>query len=287
MDEQSPAIKVVIQGQEVAGAIVDGGSGVNVINKTTCDRLGIRKWDACPFWLRMADTSTVRPLGLIRHLDVIVGGYTFQISVVVLQLDAVGAYPLLLGRPWLKTANIKQNWNKNVLTFRKGKSKIRVSTKEKITTSRQCLPIHAEAVNMMEGLDETEEKHYFNDNPKIIPLFEVDIVHALTPYVEEEPDTVPVDEQTLKEIRLQQEACEKEMLVSQRVQASSLEELNLADNDPEQRMTLMFKEMQTDKKIQLKELLRQYKDVFAWSFEGMKGLIYTRMQGQCSKGCIG
>ena len=84
MDEQSPRIKVVIQGQEVVGAIVDGGSGVNVINKTTCDRLGIRKWDACPFWLRMADTSTVRLLGLIRHLDVIDGGYTFQISVVVL-----------------------------------------------------------------------------------------------------------------------------------------------------------------------------------------------------------
>ena len=103
-------------------------------------------------------------------------------------------------------ANIKQNWNKNVLTFRKGKSKIRVSTKEKITTSRQCLPIHAEAVNMMEGLDEIEEKQYFNDNAKIIPLFEVDIVQALTPYVEEQPDTVPVDEQTLKEIRLQQEA---------------------------------------------------------------------------------
>ena len=68
-----------------------------------------------------------------------------------------------------------------MLTFRKGKSKLRVSTKEKITTSRQCLSIHAEAMNMMEGLDETEEKHYFNDNPKIIPLFEVDIVHALTP----------------------------------------------------------------------------------------------------------
>ena len=177
----------------------------------------------------LADTSTIRPLGLIRHLDVIIGGYTFQISAVVLQLDSVGAYPLLLGRPWLKTANIKQNWNKNVLTFRKGKSKIRVSTKEKITTSRQCIPIHAEAINMMEGLDEIEEKQYFNDNPKIIPLFEVDMVQALTPYVEEQSNTVPIDEQTLKEIRLQQEACEKEMLVSQRVQASSLEELNLAE----------------------------------------------------------
>ena len=103
----------------------------------------------------MADTSTVRPLGLIRQLDVIIGGYTFQISAIVLQLDLVGAYPLFLGRPWLKIANIKQNWNKNVLTFRKDKSKIRVSTKEKIMTSRQCLPIHAEVVNMMEGLDET------------------------------------------------------------------------------------------------------------------------------------
>ena len=44
-----------------------------------------------------------------------------------------------------------------MLTFQKGKSKFRVSTKEKITTTRQWLPIHAEAMNMMEGLDETEE----------------------------------------------------------------------------------------------------------------------------------
>ena len=97
MDEKSPTIKVVIQGQEVAGAIVDGGSGVNVINKITCDRLGIKKWDACPFWLRMADTSTIQPLGLIRQLDVVVRGYTFQISTIVLHLDATGAYPLMLG----------------------------------------------------------------------------------------------------------------------------------------------------------------------------------------------
>ena len=59
MDEQNPTIKVVIQGQEVVGAFLDVGSGVNVINKTTCDRLGIRKWDACSFWLRMANMSTI------------------------------------------------------------------------------------------------------------------------------------------------------------------------------------------------------------------------------------
>ena len=43
MDEQSRSIKGIIWGQEVATTIVDGGLGVNVINKITCDNLGITK----------------------------------------------------------------------------------------------------------------------------------------------------------------------------------------------------------------------------------------------------
>ena len=57
MYEQSPSIKVIIQGQEVPRSIVNGDSCMKAINKLTCDRLGI-KWETCPFWLRMADTST-------------------------------------------------------------------------------------------------------------------------------------------------------------------------------------------------------------------------------------
>ena len=57
----------------------------------------------------MADTNTVRPIGLLCQLDVVLGGHSFQISAVILHLEAPGAYTLLLGRPWLKTANIKQN----------------------------------------------------------------------------------------------------------------------------------------------------------------------------------
>ena len=93
----------------MSGNIVDGGSRVNVIKKITCDRLDIIAWEAFPFWLRMAesDTSTVRPIGSIRQLDIVIGGHTFQISAVILHLEAQGAYPLLLGRPWLQTANGK------------------------------------------------------------------------------------------------------------------------------------------------------------------------------------
>ena len=54
---------------------------------------------------------------------------------------------------------------------------------------------------------------------------------------------------------LQQEAMERDIEVSQRVHASTLEELNLADNITEQRKVLIAKEMQSDKKSELKELL--------------------------------
>ena len=75
---------VIVKGKEITGIIIDGGSGVNVISKRTSDTLGIRDWELCPFWLRMADTSLVRLTGLIRDLDVTIGGHAFQISTVVL-----------------------------------------------------------------------------------------------------------------------------------------------------------------------------------------------------------
>ena len=43
---------------------------------------------------------------------------------------------------------------------------------------------------MMEGLDEVEEDQYFEDNPKIIPLFEVNILQMLTTYIEDKGDEI-------------------------------------------------------------------------------------------------
>ena len=82
---------------------------------------------------------------------------------------------------------------------------------------------------MMEGLDEAEENNYFNDNPKITSFFEVDILQALTSYVDTQSDIL-IDDQTMKEILLQEEDTEKEMKVSQKIQNSALEEVNLVDD---------------------------------------------------------
>ena len=113
----------------------------------------------------MADTRSVRPLGLIRKLQIVVSGHHFEISTAVLALDAPRAYPILLGKPWLWFANIKQNWQHNYISFRRGRSKVRVPTQETSASTKAIMPLYAEEINMLEGLEDTELEAYLDENP--------------------------------------------------------------------------------------------------------------------------
>ena len=68
---------------------------------------------------------------------------------------------------------------------------------------------------MMECLDDGEVNQYFEEDPKIIPLFEIDIVDIITPYISngEKDDSSdmeePLDNKTLRDLCLQQEAMER------------------------------------------------------------------------------
>ena len=106
-----------------------------------------------------------------------------------MQLNVQGPYPLLLGRPWLRTTHIKQNWQKNIITFRRRKTKVRVATQQRAVTSKEATPLYAESINMLEGLPDEEIDRYMEEHPKIVPLFEVDITAIVGPYITTpEPD---------------------------------------------------------------------------------------------------
>ena len=40
---------------------------------------GITNWEVCSFWLGIEDNQSVRPLGLLRKLKIVIGGTTFKI----------------------------------------------------------------------------------------------------------------------------------------------------------------------------------------------------------------
>jgi hypothetical protein len=110
MDYECPSMEAIVGGQKIAGILMDGGSGVNVISMATCRQLGITKWEPCKFWLRMANGSSVRPIGIILDLEMVVQGHMFTISVVIMDLPHQDAYPILLGRLWLRSARMKHDW---------------------------------------------------------------------------------------------------------------------------------------------------------------------------------
>ena len=61
------------------------------------------------------------------------------------------------------------------------------------------------------------------------------------------------------------------MAVSQRVKASQLEEVNLGTTE-EARPVHIAKEMTPENKTAMITLLKEFRDVFAWSYEDMRGL---------------
>ena len=89
-------------------------------------------------------------------------------------------------------------------------------------------PLYAKSINMLDGLANDEVNRYLDEHPKIVPLFEVDIIEAVSPYVTYRGKELDEPKQELiREMRQAQESLEGEMAVSQKVKAFQLEEVDL------------------------------------------------------------
>ena len=79
------------------------------------------------------------------------------------------------------------------------------------------------------------------------------------------------DKEAIRELQQAQEALEKELAVSQCIKASQLEEVNLGTAE-DARPVHIAKEMTLERKTTMITLLKEFWDIFAWSYEDMRGL---------------
>ena len=188
------------------------------------------------------------------------------ISAVVLRLEAPGTYPMLLRRPWLRTANIKEHWQRNMISFRRRKTKVHIITEERLTTPHNTTPLYAEGVHMLDGLADEEVDDFLEDHPTIIPLFEINAISAVGTPPDEEvtKDSLPQDKPnptTMAELRHARDAFERELAISQRVKASMLESLNLSfDENP--RTLQITNNLLADERPAVIHMLTDYQNVF-------------------------
>ena len=60
---------------------------------------------------------------------------------------------------------------------------MRVPIQQWAGTTKQITLLYAERINMLDGLSNDEVDQYLEEHPKIVSLFEVEVVEVITPYV--------------------------------------------------------------------------------------------------------
>ena len=108
-DLGSPTISIVVGNSKLGHTLVDLGASVNLLPYSVYVDLGLGELEPTNITLQLADRSVKNPRGIVKHVLVQVDKFYFPMDFVVLDTQPVvkqgTQFPVILGRPFLATAN--------------------------------------------------------------------------------------------------------------------------------------------------------------------------------------
>ena len=122
-DPGSPTISVNIGGTCIDKALLDLGASVNLLPYSVYKQLGLGELRPTNITLSLADRSVKIPKGIVEDVLVKVDKFYYLVDFVVLDTEPIASgpnhVPIILGRPFLATANAIINCRNGVmqLTF--------------------------------------------------------------------------------------------------------------------------------------------------------------------------
>ena len=122
-DPGSPTISVNIGGNCIDKSLLDLGASVNLIPYSVYKQLGLGELKPTNITLSLADRSVKIPKGIVKDVLVKIHKFHYPVDFVVLDTEPIASepnhVPIILGRPFLATANAIINCRNGVmqLTF--------------------------------------------------------------------------------------------------------------------------------------------------------------------------
>ena len=122
-DPGSPTIAVNISGTCIDKSLLDLGASVNLLPYSVYKQLGLGELKPTNITLSLADRSVKIPKGIVEDVLVKIDKFYYPVDFVVLDTEPIGNepnhVPIILGRPFLATANAIINCRNGVmqLTF--------------------------------------------------------------------------------------------------------------------------------------------------------------------------
>ena len=98
-------------------ALCDLGASVSVMPKNVFEKLSLPEPEPTAMCLELADNSVRYPLGIAEDVPVKIGEHLVPVDFVILDMGEGSKAPLILGRPFLKTARANINVGKGEIKF--------------------------------------------------------------------------------------------------------------------------------------------------------------------------
>ncbi|XP_019462960.1 PREDICTED: uncharacterized protein LOC109361886 [Lupinus angustifolius] len=122
-DPGSFTIPVTIGELSVGKALLDLGASINLMPLSMLRRIGDLEIKPTRMTLQLADRSVKYPYGVAEDVLVKVDGLVFPVDFVIMDIEEDKEVPLILGRPFMKTARV-------IIDVDDGKLKVRVEDQE-------------------------------------------------------------------------------------------------------------------------------------------------------------
>ncbi|GKB65096.1 reverse transcriptase domain-containing protein [Tanacetum coccineum] len=105
-------------------ALANSGASINLLPHSIYKKLGLEALTPTRMTLELANRSITHPMGIAEDVVVRVDGFTFLADFVVVNFEPDPRVPIILGRPFLRTAKALIDLYEETLTLRVGKEEL-------------------------------------------------------------------------------------------------------------------------------------------------------------------
>ncbi|GJW30164.1 reverse transcriptase domain-containing protein [Tanacetum coccineum] len=162
-------------------ALADLGASINLMPLSVFEKLNLQRLTKTRMILELADRSTSTPTGIAEDVFVKVGTFYFPADFVVVDYDADPRVPLILGRPFLRTARALIDVHGEKMTLRHDDQTVTFKVGDTKNFSYNAI----ESVNKVDFIDIACEEY----SQEILGFSEVLTNGNSTPYFEPIVDT--------------------------------------------------------------------------------------------------
>ena len=254
VDPGSPIVKTHINGVEIPNTLIDLGAAINIMSRQTMEQSKLPNLIFAPTLLQLADQSVIKPDGVLEDISVSLDSWEYPVDFMILTPKSnLGGHPLILGRPWLATADAFISCRSGDMYISDGNStkKFNLYPPAKATT-------------------EIGDNEWVDDEDTIQPVFIISEVSEDSQILNTLENFETSSEYDHTQFQLDSDI---EYLSSRQMSLFSMEEFGSSTIEIFPGKTLNInKNLERSQQGELTKILQKHSTAFAWEYTDMKGI---------------